>query len=390
MTQTTQPPFLHGERNPLAAIVASVASIVAMYVYFLIFAGFAFVDFAQTIVEKGTMPAVLAALGGGGIAGSVLAARKFSAGRGRWLLMGGFAGCLAAALITLIARGPGMAIVSGLLTGLSAGWTAVSLSLCLRPTLHSGRMGMWCGLGTGLAYALCNQPFVFEATVRGKIMTAAAVAAIGLVASFRMRSTQLKKSSLPDYAFRAAAGWVTALFAMVFLDTLIFFIIQNSAVLKQLSWETPLILQGNAFVHLCAAFVTGMVLDQRWPGVSALVSLLLLVASGIVLGLHIEHFPKARMLYVAAVSIYSTILIHLAARGSSPKFAAVLFAVSGWLASGLALWIAVATDARRVPTFAILLVLLIGLAGLFARMLWLKRAQEMESERFVQRRPVDA
>lgn len=389
MTQTTQAPFSHGERNPLAAIVASVASVGAMYVYFLIFAGFAFVNFSQEVVGKGKMPVVLGALGVGGIAGSVLAARMFARGRGRGQAVLGFAGCLVAALITLLVRGEVSTIVVSLLTGLSTGWAAVSLALSLRPTLHSGRLGMWCGLGTGLAYALCNQPFVFESTLKGKIVTAAAAAAVGLLASLRLRSTQLKRSSLPDYDSQAVAGWVTVLFAMVFLDTLVFFIIQNSATLRQLSWETPLILQGNAFVHLCAAFVAGMVLDQRWPGVSALVALLLLVASAIMLGLHIEHFPKARMLYVAAVSIYSTILIHLAARGSSPKFAAILFAVSGWLGSGLSLWVAVATDARRVPAFVILLVLVAGLAGLFARMLWLKRAQEMESERFVQRKPVE-
>jgi hypothetical protein len=277
-------------------------------------------------------------------------------------------------------------IAAALLTGLSTGWAAVALALCLRPTLHSGRLGIWCGLGTGLAYALCNQPFVFETTLNGKIITGAVAAGIGLLASFRMRSTQLKRSSLPDYAFRAAAGWVTVLFVLVFLDTLVFFVIQNSASLRQLSWETPLVLQGNAFVHLCAAFVAGMVMDQRWPGVSALVALLLIIASAIVLGLHIEHFPKARMLYVAAVSIYSTILIHLAARGSSPTFAAVLFAVSGWLASGLALWLAIATEARRVPAFVIVLALFVGLAGLFARLLWLKRAQEMESERVILRK----
>jgi len=386
MNQTTQAPFLREEKNLLAAVVASVAAIGAAYVFFLIFAGFAFVDFAQAMVGKGKMPWVLGALGGGGIAGCGVAAWLFAAGRGRGQLMAGFAGCLVAAVITLFARSEAVIVAVALLTGLSTGWTAVSLSLCLRPTLHSGRLGIWCGLGTGLAYALCNQPFVFETTLNGKIITGAVAAGIGLLASLRMRSTQLKPSSLPDYGFQAAAGWVVVLFTLVFLDTLVFFIIQNSATLKQLSWETPLILQGNAFVHLCAAFVTGMVMDQRWPGVSALVALLLLVASCVVLGLRIEHFPKARMLYIAAVSIYSTILIYLPARGSRPGFTAALFAISGWLASGLALGIAISVDARRVPPFVVLLALVVGAAGLFARLLWLKRAQEMESERVVQRK----
>ncbi|WP_138223176.1 hypothetical protein [Nibricoccus aquaticus] len=382
----THAPFLNEDKSPVASVVACVTAIGAMYIYFLMFAGFAFVEFAQTVVGKGGMRLVLGVLGAGGVGGCVLAARMFSASRGRWQLVGGFAGCAAGALVTLVAHSEAVVLVAALLVGLSTGATAVWLSLCLRPTLHSSRLGMWCGLGTGLAYALCNQPFLFEGTLRARIITAAVAAGVGMLVAMRMRAGPSKPSSLPDYGFRAAAGWVAVLFAMVFLDTLVFFIIQNSMTLKQLSWETPLVLQGNAFVHLCAAFVTGLVLDQRWPGVAALVALVLLIASCVVLGLHIEHFPKARMLYIAAVSIYSTILIHLAARGGRPVFTAVLFAVSGWLASGLALGIAIAVDARQVPPFVVVLALVVGAAGLFARVLSLKRAQEMESERLVQRK----
>jgi cytochrome c oxidase cbb3-type subunit 2 len=377
---------LHEEKNPLTAIVASVAAIWGAYVYFLIFAGFGFVGVAQAVVGREGMRLVLGLLGGGGITGCVLAAWLFAKGRGRGQLTAGFAGCLAATMLALFVRSEAVIVGTALLVGLSTAWTAVSLSLCLRPTLHSHRLGMWCGLGTGLAYALCNQPFIFEGALDGKVITGAVAAGIGLLASFRMRSTQLKPSSLPDYKFQAATGWIVTLFALVFLDTLVFFIIQNSATLKQLSWETPLILQGNAFVHLCAAFVTGMVMDQRWPGVSALVALLLLVASCVMLGLNIEHFPKARMLYIAAVSIYSTVLIYLPARGSRPVFTATVYAISGWLATGLALSIAIATDARQVPPFVVLLALLVGSVGLFIRLLSLKRSQEMDSERLIQRK----
>jgi len=383
----TQAPFLRGEKSPSSAIFASVLVIMAMYVYFLIFAGFAFVDFAETVVPKGRMLWVVAVLGLAGVSGCFLAARKFDPAQGRLHLARGFGGCLLAALITLLARYEVVVFFSAALVGLSTAWTAVALSLCLRPTLHFNRLGVWCGLGTGLAYALCNQPFIFEASVNGKIITGIVAAAIGVLAAFRMRALPVRPSSLPDYEPQGATGWIVALFALVFLDTLVFFIIQNSITLKQLSWETPLILQGNAFVHLCAAYITGLVLDQRWPGLSALVALLLLIASCIVLGLHIEHFPKARMLYIAAVSIYSTIMVYLPARGGRPQFAAVLYAVSGWIGSGLALSIALAVDARRVPPYAIGIAMIVGLAGLFTRLLWLKRTQETESERLAMRRP---
>jgi hypothetical protein len=92
------------------------------------------------------------------------------------------------------------------------------------------------------------------------------------------------------------------------------------------------------------------------------------------------------MLYIAAVSIYSTVLIYLPARGGRPRFTAVIFALSGWMASGLALSAAVGVEARRIPASVIVCALVVGLSGLFARYLWIKRAQEMESERLVLRK----
>jgi hypothetical protein len=191
---------------------------------------------------------------------------------------------------------------------------------------------------------------------------------------------------LPDYHPRAAVGWILVLFVLVFLDTLVFYIIQNSATLKKLSWETPLVLQGNAFVHLCAAFVTGLVLDQRWPGLATLVALLMLIGAGFILGLHLDRFPTARILYVMAVSIYATVLIYLPARGTRPQFSTAICALSGWLAAGLALSLATAVRARQVPTWVLVLALIVGVSALFARLLWVKRMEEIDSEKIILRR----
>ncbi len=369
----------------MRSIAAGVAAIAAVYVYFVLFAGFAFVDFVQATLGRGNGQGPLVALIVGGVGGTIAAVRFFAPGPGRWMLAGGFAGCLLGALVTP-AGGSGFTLaLVGLLVGLSTGWTTMVLVMCLRPTLHLKRLGMWCGLGTGLAYALCNQPFLFEAALEQKMTTAAIMAAIGMLAAFGMRGGPIRASSLPDYEFRAATGWIVALFVLVFLDTLVFFIIQNSVTLKKLSWETPLVLQGNAFVHLCAAFLTGLALDRRWAGAAALFALLLLLASCLVLGMQLEHFPKARMLYVAAVSIYATLLIFLPARSGRPQFAALVFAVSGWFATGLALSIALAQDVRRVSPYVIALAFIVGVAALAVRMLWLQRVHEIEAERLINR-----
>ena len=383
----THAPFFNTQKNPALTVLAGVAAIVAAYMYFLLFAGLAFVDNARAVVAESRLLVVLGLLGASGVAGCVRAGRRFAPERGPKQLGLGFAVCTGAALLTLAAKSEWLVWLLAVPVGAGTAWTAVTLAQCLRPTLHGARLGMWCGVGTGLAYALCNQPFIFEATTSGRIVTAAVAAAVGCAASLAMRGTPTRASTLPDYEFQAAASWVVFLFAMVFLDTLVFYVIQNSQVLRQISWETPLILQGNAFVHVCAAFITGLVLDQRWPGILGLAALLLLVASCVVLGLHTEHFPKARMLYIAAVSVYSTILIFLPARSGRVRFTTIVFAVSGWLASGLALSLAVATDARQVPPVVVGLALLVGVAALFVRLLWLRRVQEMESERIVQRKP---
>jgi hypothetical protein len=382
----TEAPFLQTEKSSVGAIVAGVTAIAAVMVYFLIFSGFAFMDYAQAFVKKENMQGLLAALGTGGVTGAMVAARRFVPARGHLYLAGGFAACCVAALLTLAARSQWMLIVFAVPVGFSTGWTTVVLSMCLRPTLHFNRLGMWCGLGTGIAYALCNQPFVFEASQTGKIVIAAVVAALGSGAALWMRATPSRVSSLPDYEFRAATGWIIALFVVVFLDTLIFYIIQNSVALKQLAWETPLILLGNAFVHLCAAFIAGLMLDQRRAGIATLAALLLLLASGIVLQMQIDNFPKARMLYIAGVSIYSTVLIYVPARGGRIQFSATLYALSAWMGSALALSAAMVVEARRVPAFVMVLAFVIGVSALFARMLWLRRAEQMESERLVMRR----
>ena len=52
-------------------------------------------------------------------------------------------------------------------------------------------------------------------------------------------------------------------------------------------------------------------------------------------------------LYSAAVSGYSTVLVFYPARGGRPGLAAVLYAIAGWLGSGLG--IALGVQLGRIP-----------------------------------------
>ena len=57
-------------------LLASIATIAATYIYFLIFAEFAFLEFAAASLTPAQMEPLMGALGSGGVAGSLLAAAR--------------------------------------------------------------------------------------------------------------------------------------------------------------------------------------------------------------------------------------------------------------------------------------------------------------------------
>lgn len=322
-------------------ITAGVAAVGAAYVYFLIFSEFAFLRFASEFVAPGRMPALMAALAVAGVAGSCAAAALFAAERARRLLAGGFAACALTALLTLPVSSETGALFASAGAGFTLGWTTVILALCLRPTVHRTRLGLWCGLGTGLAYATCNLPFVFTAPVQSQIKFACCAAIAGLASSFWIHGNSARHySASGDYKNASFALWLALFLVLVFLDSLMFYLIHHSPALRQIGWTDDLVLFGNAFVHLCAAVLAGIALDRGWPGGTLFAALAFLVTAALVLGASERGFPAARILYLTGVSVYSTALVWFAARCGRRWKTAVLFSTSGWIGSALAIGIA--------------------------------------------------
>ncbi len=84
------------------------AAIAAAYIYFLIFAQFAFVKLVQNDrINQGALRIVMACMGGAGVTASLGAGRAFRAGAcaQRVRLMAGFAGCGIAAVLALSPHG---------------------------------------------------------------------------------------------------------------------------------------------------------------------------------------------------------------------------------------------------------------------------------------------
>jgi cytochrome c oxidase cbb3-type subunit 2 len=355
------------------SILAGVTAITAVYIYFLLFAEFAFLEHARRGLGESGVTALMVTMGLAGIGGSLVSARRFRPTTGGSQLAAGFVGCAVAALLSLFAGGPFIAFPCAALVGGSLGWTTVTLSLCLRPTLHLKKLGFRCGLGTGLAYAFCNQPLVFTASPQAQIIIALLAAFAGFSAAFRMQTEPLAESSSLDYRPLAAGIIVTLFFFLVWLDSAAFFIIQHNPLLKAGTWENSIALQGNAFVHLCAAVLTGFALDRRQLALTLGVALLALMAACIMLAGTDQQFPAARVFYTAGVSIYSTALVFFPARGGRPRLAGILFAVAGWF--GSAAGIGMAQSLNAVPLSFVLVTAVFVATAFIVRGVWIKRAR---------------
>ena len=350
--------------------LASVAAIAATYIYFLVFAEFAFLEFASSSLTPAQMEPLMTALGVGGISGSLLAAAFFSIARIRRHLALGFLAGVLTALFTLNAHTLTTLLPAAALIGLSLGWGTVTLALSLRPALGLAHLAPVIGCGTGLAYAFCNLPAVFDAPPSTQILIAACAATVGLVSTFWLRPLEAVSSSTtpaPAFArmpFSESALWIVAFFALVFLDSLAFYLIQHAPALKSATWSSAATLHANALTHLAAAILAGFALRRFRPAPVVLTALLFLVAACALLNSANPPFALARSLYVAGVSIYSTALVFIPAQSARPWFAAAFMAIAGWIGSAAALGLALHQTSAHIPAWTLLLALVVGLAAL--------------------------
>jgi cytochrome c oxidase cbb3-type subunit 2 len=235
-------------------------------------------------------------------------------------------------------------VVAALASGLALGCATVSLAALL-PS--------WCGLpavgvGTGLGYAVCNIPAVFQSSPAHQACISAAIAVIGAVAvpSSQAIRPVMTQRSLP---------LISALLlftALVWMDSAAFFIIQHADDLKSATWGEAHLWR-NAALHLLAAIASGFILTKS-PKLAPLLGWLLLAIAG-----YSVNSPSSResagWLYPPAVSMYSVALVAWpgwfsgtsGSRATAWK-AAWLFAIAGWFGSTNG--IGMVQSLHRVPT----------------------------------------
>jgi cytochrome c oxidase cbb3-type subunit 2 len=182
---------------------------------------------------------------------------------------------------------------------------------------------------------------------------------LGFVATLVVPSVPSDQEPISSEGFDAiarpsgAAATLAMLFALVWLDSAAFTIIQNTPRLKLLSWGDPISQLRNGALHLVAAVIAGWLIDRRRLHAALLCAYAFISAGIFFLAGNDSRASMGTLFYVVAVSIYSTAIAAYAALASDGPGrlpirwrAAILVAVCG---VGSTLGIAMAQANNSVP-----------------------------------------
>jgi mono/diheme cytochrome c family protein len=359
-----------------ARSAAGFLAVVATYVYFLLFAQYGLV---RLITERGGGAAevdrAMAFMGVAGLVTSFMAAALLGRWRARPLLMAGFAGCAAAALLALA---PGGMDPAAALVGVSIALVTVTLASVLRRMMPGPHFGLRAGLATGVAYALCNVPAFFDGPPVLQTLFSAGLAVVGLCAVARAGVSvaldavpspacpALRDSDMRDWGL---ASIVLALLALVWLDSTAFATIQHTLELKGRTWggSRQQVVQGA--VHLAAAVGAGWLADRGWFRGLLLAAFGLFALAFRMLEVWGGGAVLAGPLYAIGISFYSVALILFpSARPDAPGLvparwrSGLLYGVAGWM--GSALGVGMAQHLHRIPLELVLAAGTVIAAGL--------------------------
>jgi cbb3-type cytochrome c oxidase subunit II len=310
------------------------------YVYFLIFAQFAFLKKLNQLGISGAhLKIVMAGMAAGGILLSVLAPRVSRWRSPQIRLRAAFLACAVAALLAVFRLDLAAAESVAILIGAGLGLLTVTVATHLREWAGTSNPFLAAGGGTGLAYFACNIPGFFDATPH---VQSVAVSALCIAAAAIPWFPPPPQNNGPEKpVFVPFLPALAAFTSLVWLDSAAFFIIQNSPLLKGETWQGSAHLWLNAFLHLAAALAGAWLLAHGKlsrvliPAVAALGFACLLLRDP-------SSAPIASVLYPIGVSLYSVALVAYpslmaparttAQRG---RIAGWIYAIAGWVGSAL-------------------------------------------------------
>lgn len=345
--------------NRWLSTARGVVMIAATYIYFLLFAQFAFLHAVQSHASgQFQLRWIMGAMAVGGLVSSFGTARLIQPERIRGILSASLAGCAAAALLTLIAQSIWSFAFVSVSIGIFLGALTVCLSASLPMLIRHGHRGLVIGFGTGLAYAMCNVPGIFADSIARQSLIATAVCTIALLAALLRPFPGYEVCDHETDEQRTSFIPLVILFlALVWLDSAAFAILQTTPELNQFGWGSAFLQWSNGGIHFLVAALAGLWLDRRGKlGVLAMAFLCLASAACLITSSH-PSASQAHWLYASGVSLYSTALVFVpvsfARRGCAvvARRAGMLFGIAGWC--GSVLGIGMAQDLHTIPIWFI-------------------------------------
>jgi|CZKL01.1.fsa_nt_gi cbb3-type cytochrome c oxidase subunit II len=336
-----------------------VALIAVTYIYFLIFAQFAFLKrLASLGIGGDLLKTVMAAMAIGGIFLSLLAPRIELLPSPNTRLRVGLSSCGAIALLTLLPLNTTEAAGISFFIGAGLGLLTVTLVANLRQWVGYHNALLKVGFGTGIGYFVCNFQPLFTASPQAQAATGGVLCLVTAclplrpVADYQDEPSPTSRHALPFVLVVATFA------ALVWFDSAAFFIIQNTPLLKAGTWQGSVHLWINAVLHFVAAIVSAILLRSRHLTVVTSASFLAL-ASACLLLLSPDRAPIASVLYPIGVSLYSVALVAYpsllapaSAAAERGRKAGWIYAIAGWLASVMG--IGMAQNLGHVPPVFVL------------------------------------
>jgi hypothetical protein len=343
---------------------AGIGGLTVSHVVLLLYVQLGFVDrLEQLALGPARTRYVLAAMGLAGFATSLAAPLLLRARHPVWVLRLGFLISFLAIALSMVSGAFPLLLLAaaGMSLGLSLGY--VSLVATARPAFRARRVGVKVGLGTGLAYAICNVPWVFLSSPEAKGLVSLVACAAGALMTFAMRDAappeNLAAARTGEEHKAEPAGFISILmifFSLVWLDSGAFAIILDNPTLRLAFWGTETLQWRNSVLHIASALLGGWLIDR-----GRLRSTLTLSYLVIVLAIHLLQQPTPMALlasagYVCAASLYTVALFAYAPACLGPDGDSrlhgrwVLFALAAWVGSTLG--IGMMQELHAVPAWA--------------------------------------
>jgi cytochrome c oxidase cbb3-type subunit 2 len=318
-------------------------SLVAItYVYFLIFAQFAFLKRLTSLEVAGShLTAVMAAMAAGGILFSLLTPRLSLWPSPSLRLRIGLGLSAAAAFGSLLPLGPVACIVLSFLIGAGLGLLTVTLVTHLRCWTGNRNPLLLAGLGTGFGYLVCNLPSLFNATAEVQAATAGLLCLAGVGVTFGPKQPQPEERPAAPQTNLSFLRVLICFTALVWLDSAAFFIIQKTPELKAGTWEGSIHLSANGVLHLLAALASVWLLRRRGLMFVLFASFLALGVACLLLldphriALASVFYPIGVSLYSVALVAYPALLAPVISAAERGRQAGWLYAIGGWFGSAM-------------------------------------------------------